>query len=62
MGLHHLVQNSSARAEFKFLMNPTLVASQLTAVEKTAIAEARKGGIRPGWTRAQAAAAGLVLP
>ena len=61
-GLHHLVQTASARAEFKFLLNPTLVAEQLSAVEKTALAEARKGGIRNGWTRAQALAAGLVLP
>ena len=60
-GLHHLVQSTSARVEFKFLMNPTLVADQLTVAEKTAIAEARKGGIRPGWTRSQALAAGLVI-
>jgi len=61
-GLHHLVQNSSARAEFRFLLNPTLVAEQLSAAEKAAIAAARAGGIRPGWTRAQALAANLVLP
>ena len=60
-GLHHLVQNASARVEFKFLMNPALVSQQLTEVEKTAIAAARAGGIRPGWTRDQALAAGLVL-
>lgn len=60
-GLHHLTQTTSARAEFRFLMNPTLVADQLTTAEKTAIAAARAGGIRPGWTRAQAVAAGLVL-
>lgn len=61
-GLHHLVQNSSARAEFKFLMNPTLVSDKLSDVEKTAIALARANGIRPGYTRAQALSAGLVLP
>jgi len=61
-GLHHLAQTSGARVEFRFLMNPTLVADQLTLAEKTAIAAARAGGIRPGWTRSQALAAGLVLP
>ncbi len=61
-GLHHLSQNASARAEFRFLMNPVLVSSQLSEVEKTAIGLARAGGIRPGWTRSQALAAGLVLP
>lgn len=60
-GLHHLSQSASARVEFRFLMNPTLVADQLSVAEKTAIAAARQGGIRPGWTRSQAVAAGLVL-
>ncbi len=61
-GLHHLVMNSSGRAEFQFLMNPALVASQLSAVEKTAIAAARAGGIRAGTTRSEAVSLGLVLP
>ncbi len=61
-GLHHLVMTSSGRQEFVFLMNPALATSSLSTVEKTAIAAARAGGIRPGWTRAQALAAGLVLP
>jgi len=60
-GLHHLSQTASARVEFRFLMNPTLVSQQLSEAEKTAIAAARAGGLRPGWTRSQAVAAGLVL-
>jgi len=59
-GLHHLVMNSSGRPEFQFLMNPALAVSQLSTVEKTAIAVARQNGIRAGWTRGQAQAAGLV--
>ena len=54
--------DSSARQEFRFLLNPTLVTQQLSTVEKDAIAAARAGGMRAGWTRAQALAAGLVLP
>jgi hypothetical protein len=61
-GLHHLKMDSSARQEFRFLLNPTLVTQQLSTVEKDAIAAARAGGMRAGWTRAQALAAGLVLP
>lgn len=61
-GLHHLKMDSSARPEFRFLLNPTLVTQQLSVVEKDAIAAARAGGMRAGWTRSQALAAGLVLP
>lgn len=60
-GLHHLRVNSSARAELRFLMNPTLLVSQLSELEKTAIAAARAGGLRNSWTRDQAVAAGLVF-
>ena len=60
-GLHHLRVNSSARLELRFLMNPTLLVSQLSDVEKNAIAAARAGGLRNGWTRGQAVSAGLVF-
>lgn len=61
-GLHHVVATSAARTEFAFLLNPALINDRLTDVEKNAIAAARAGGIRNGWTRNQALAAGLVLP
>jgi len=63
-GIHHVVATSAARAEYAFLMNPALINpdGRLTAVEKNAISAARAGGIRNGWTRNQALAAGLVLP
>lgn len=60
-GLHHLRVNSSVRPELRFLMNPTLLVSQLSDVEKNALAAARAGGMRNSWTRAQAVSAGLVL-
>jgi hypothetical protein len=61
-GMWHMAVTASARAEFRFLMNPALVASQLSAVEKATITAARAGGLRTGMTRNQALAAGLVLP
>jgi hypothetical protein len=61
-GLNHVAVNSSTRQEFRFLMNPALVGQQLTVAEKTVITAARDGGMRAGWTRAQAQASGLVLP
>ena len=60
-GLHHLKVNSSTRAELNFLMNPVLVVSRLSDVEKNAMQAARAGGMRNAWTRAQAVAAGLVF-
>ncbi|TAK15402.1 MAG: hypothetical protein EPO35_07585 [Acidobacteria bacterium] len=60
-GLHHLVVGSSVRPEFRFLMNPALLVSQLSTVEKAAMAAARAGGMRNGWIRSQAVAAGLVF-
>lgn len=60
-GLHHLKVNSSARAELRFLMNPALLVSTLSDVEKNAITAARAGGMRNSWTRAQAVNAGLVF-
>ncbi len=61
-GMSHVHVNSSVRAELQFLMNPALVATQMTETEKNAIVTARNGGLRAGWTRNQALAAGLVLP
>lgn len=60
-GLHHVKVNSSARSELRFLMNPALLVSQLSTVEKNALAAARAGGMRNAWTRNQAVAAGLVF-
>jgi hypothetical protein len=59
-GLHHLRVNSSVRPELRFLMNPTLLVSQLSDVEKNAMIAARAGGMRNSWTRTQAVNAGLV--
>jgi hypothetical protein len=61
-GLRHVAVNSSTRQEFRFLLNPALVGQQLTVAEKTVLTAARDGGMRANWTRAQALAAGLVLP
>lgn len=61
-GLAHVHVNASVRQELNFMMNPALVSVQMTEPEKNAIAAARAGGIRPGWRRSQALAAGLVLP
>lgn len=61
-GLNHMTVTSSLRPEFQFLMNPALVATQLTSAEKTVIATARAGGLRSNMTRAQAIDLGLVLP
>jgi hypothetical protein len=61
-GMGHVHVNSSARAELNFMMNPALIATQMTEPEKNAISAARDGGLRPGWRRSQAVAAGLVLP
>jgi hypothetical protein len=60
-GLHHLKVNSSTRPELNFLMNPTLLTSRLSDVEKNAMQTARAGGMRNAWTRAQAVTAGLVF-
>ena len=60
-GLHHLVVGSSVRPEFRFLMNPALLVSQLSTVERAAMAAARAAGMRNGWIRSQAVAAGLVF-
>lgn len=61
-GLNHMAVSTGTRAEFAFLMNPALVGSQLTDAEKAILSAARAGGMRNGWTRAQALAQNLVLP
>ncbi len=60
-GYHHLKVNSSVRPELRFLMNPALLVSVLSTVEKNAIGAARAGGMRNAWTRQQAINAGLVF-
>lgn len=59
-GMGHVRVTAAVRAELNFMMNPTLVSDEMTETEKAAIAAAREGGIRAGWTRNQAVAAGLV--
>ncbi len=61
-GMSHVHVNASARLELNFLMNPVLLATQMTDPEKNAIIAARNAGLRAGWTRNQALGAGLVLP
>ena len=61
-GMSHVHVTGAVRPELNFLMNPALVSQQLTEPEKTAITAALQGGIRGGWRRDQALAAGLVLP
>lgn len=60
-GWHHLKVNSSVRPELRFLMNPALLVSRISDVERNAVMAARAGGMRNGWTRDQAVAAGLVF-
>ena len=55
-GLHHVHVNSARASELNFLMNPVLLATQMTEPEKNAIIAARAGGIRGGTTRNQALA------
>jgi hypothetical protein len=61
-GMGHVRVSGAVRAELNFMMNPSLVSDEMTETEKAAVAAAREGGIRPGWTRSQALAAGLVAP
>lgn len=61
-GFSHVAVSTGARPEFAFLLNPALVGTQMTEAEKAVLAAARAGGMRANWTRAQALAAGLVLP
>lgn len=61
-GMGHVRVTASVRAELNFMMNPTLVSDFMTETEKAAIAAARAGGLRAGWNRNQALAAGLVAP
>jgi hypothetical protein len=61
-GMGHVRVTASVRAELNFMMNPTLVSDFMTETEKAAITAARAGGLRAGWSRNQALAAGLVAP
>lgn len=61
-GLNHVAVSAGARPEFAFLLNPSLASQQMTEAEKAVLSAARAGGMRNGWNRAQALAAGLVLP
>lgn len=61
-GMGHVRVSAAVRAELNFMMNPSLVSDGMTETEKAAIAIARNGGIRPGWRRSDALAAGLVAP
>ena len=61
-GMGHVRVTAAVRAELNFMMNPTLVSDFMTETEKAAIAAARAGGLRAGWSRNQALAAGLVAP
>lgn len=62
-GMGHVRVFSATRADLNFMMNPIYNATgRLTDTEKTAIAVAREAGLRAGWTRNQALAAGIVAP
>lgn len=59
-GIGHVQTPVAGRPELRFMMRTSLASEQMTDAEKTAISFARAGGIRPGMTRSQALAAGLV--
>jgi hypothetical protein len=62
-GMGHVKVLTATRPELNFMMSPVYnFTGQLSDAEKTAIAVAREAGLRPGWTRSQALAAGLVAP
>jgi hypothetical protein len=62
-GMGHVKVLTATRPELNFMMSPVYnFTGHLSDAEKTAIAAARDAGLRPGWTRSQALAAGLVLP
>ena len=61
-GMGHVRASAAVRPELNFMMNPSLISDVMTETENAAIATARTGGIRPGWRRSDAVAAGLVAP
>lgn len=61
-GMGHVRTSAAVRPELNFMMNPSLVSDEMTETEKAAIAIARNGGLRQGWRRNDALAAGLVAP
>lgn len=62
-GMGHVRVLSATSAELNFMMNPVYNSTgRMTPTERTAIAVAREAGLRAGWTRNQALAAGLVAP
>jgi len=61
-GLHHLRRANPDRPEFRFVMSSPSGAEELSQPERAAIAAVHAGGPRGAMSRAQAEAAGLVLP
>ena len=62
-GMGHVKVLTATRPELNFMMSPVYnFTGRMSDAEKTAIAVARDAGLRPGWTRSQALAAGLVSP
>ena len=61
-GLGHVTIPVAGRPELRFMMSPVNASEQMTDAEKVALTFARQGGIRPGMTRAEALALGLVNP
>lgn len=59
-GMGHIQTATILRPELRFMMNSNSGNEQMTEPEKLAITLARQAGLRAGWTRSQAAAAGLI--
>jgi hypothetical protein len=60
-GLGHVRSTAALRQDINFMMNPSYQVQHMSDPEKTAITVARANGMRPGWRRNEALAAGLVL-
>jgi len=62
-GMGHVKVVNATRAELNFMMNPIYNATgEMTEAERTMVTVVREAGLRAGWTRNQALAAGLVAP
>lgn len=59
-GMGHIQTPAAGRPEFRFMMNSSSGAEQMTDAEKLAITVARSGGLRAAMTRAQAIALGVI--